>query len=491
MTDREQEWVDERAFDAMLEGSIPSLPPDDIAAEVTPWKRAMNRVLTGMALNLLTLEFLCLDYILPAVGMVLMLLGFRALRRENRWFWRCYVIAVIQSAYMLLSLIANTTVLHALWDHAGAEILLRILMTGLWLADMVCLWRGFLAVRQKAGLPPHAGGAAALIVWYGVVCLLALVQYSGWIIGLGMIAGYCFIIRSLCRLSRQLDEAGYAILPAQVRVTDRCIVLSLAALLTAGCVCGYAFGGSYPMDWTAQKEDEHSAVSQIKAELLTLGFPEYVLDDLTAEDIAACDGALRVVVQAQDGYFNDDEVPDMLHVTGVAVELPGEWETWRIFHHFLWTEDPGFYGTEAIQIWPAYQSVSEDWIACGEVTGRVLCDRQGQTCTADYAFLGSASYRAESFFGFEQTNTDLFAAFSMPRGSARQRGYVAYGTEKTRDINTLISSWFNYLNQKSWMQYPAETAMENRMRGDWGGSQDTFRLLQTAIQFYPAEEAKP
>ena len=62
-----------------------SLPPDDgLVEEITPWRRAMKRALLGIALNLVTLNFWCLNYLLPAIGTLLLLLGFRALRRENR-----------------------------------------------------------------------------------------------------------------------------------------------------------------------------------------------------------------------------------------------------------------------------------------------------------------------------------------------------------------------------------------------------------------------
>ena len=44
-------------------------------AEVTPWRRAMNRILFGMALCAVTLNFWCLNYILPAIGTVLLLLA--------------------------------------------------------------------------------------------------------------------------------------------------------------------------------------------------------------------------------------------------------------------------------------------------------------------------------------------------------------------------------------------------------------------------------
>lgn len=106
---------------------------------------------------------------------------------------------------------------------------------------------------------------------------------------------------------------------------------------------------------------------------------------------------------------------------GEDVQLPGERETWMVFHHFLWTTDPGFYGTEAIQIRPAYRSIPEGWSAAGDVTGRVLYDRDGQTFTAPYASLGEQTFTANTVLWGEQTNTDLFAAFSLPRHAEHAR----------------------------------------------------------------------
>ena len=78
----------------------PDLPPEEIVEEVTPWKRAMNRVLVGMALSTVTLNFLLLDTILPAIGVVLMLLGFRSLRCENRWFRSCFALTPVSYTHL-------------------------------------------------------------------------------------------------------------------------------------------------------------------------------------------------------------------------------------------------------------------------------------------------------------------------------------------------------------------------------------------------------
>lgn len=506
MCDRPWETMTDADFEAMLARSVPDTPPEEIVAEVTPWRRAMNRILFGMALCAVTLNFLCLNYILPAIGTVLLLLGFRALRQENRWFGSCFAVTVIRAAYFFATLVLNTTILQSAVFTPAVTTALTAANAVLLLALYVCFWRGLLAVQKKAGLPARAGGALALIVWHTLVCILAAVQYGGWVVPIAMLIGYGFILRSLCRLSGVLDEAGYAIAPGPVRVTDRCLVLVIATVLGIGCTLGYLFGSSYRMDWQPVVASTQAQTETIRQQLLDLGFPEEVLNDLTPEDIAACDGALRVVAVTEDHPFNDgrnvlweaynekneryyvqDTVFDVkeLRLTGVAVQLPGAQETWRVYHHFLWTTDPGFYGTEVLQIWPADENMQDGWRFAGDVTGRVLYDRDGQTFTASYHTLGRQTYTADSVFFGQRTNSDLFAAFSMPRHAESARGYVAY-TAAAVQSGCLLNSWINYTHQQSWLQYPVVTAQTHRMTCTQSNG-GAFRTVQDALQFYPAD----
>ena len=80
---RENDWNE---LEELLADSLPDLPPEEIVRSVTPWRRAMDRVLTGSALRAVTLSLFGLQYLLPALGTLLLLLGYRALRRENRFF---------------------------------------------------------------------------------------------------------------------------------------------------------------------------------------------------------------------------------------------------------------------------------------------------------------------------------------------------------------------------------------------------------------------
>lgn len=500
--EHEREYPRDDAFEALLAQSVAELPPEEIVADVTPWRRAMERVLFGLALCTITLNFLCLNYILPAIGTVLLVLGFRALRRENPWLGGCFVCAVLRAACVFPSLILNTTILPGDAFRSAAAVVSAALM----LALLLCFWQGLRAVLRKAGLPAQGGGAGSLLAWYVLMCVLAAVHYTGWIVPIAMLVGYVCILRSLLRLSGALDEAGYAIVPQPVRVTDRCIALVLAAALGIGCTLGYLFGSRYRMDWQPADTSEQTQTEATRQQLLALGFPEAVLNDLTPEDIAACDGALRVVVEVEDHPVNDgrtvlrresdgeggvvsvqDTVYDVreLRLTGVAVQLPGERETWRVYHHFLWTTDPGFCGTEALQIWPADENMQDGWRFAGDVTGRVLHDRDGQTFTAPYHTLERQTYTADSVFFGQRTNSDLFAAFSMPRHAEHARGYVAY-TAAAVQSGYLLNSWCNYTHQQSLLQYPAVTAMEKRLTSAFGNA-GAFRTVQDALQFFPED----
>lgn len=475
----EHEWkaMNDRDFDAMLSQSVSELPPDDITEDVTPWRRSMNRILFGFALCVITLDFLGLNYILPAVGMVLLLLGFRTLRRENGWFVACYGIAVLRTLDFFADFILSSTIYKSEILTPDIQSIDNAVVIALLLVQILCFWRGLCAVKRKAGLPPTAGAAFAFFVWYVLGVLAALAHLEGLIIVGVLLISYIFIIVNLCKLSKVLDEAGYTVKPAAVRVTDLCIVIVIAVVVVLGCVAGYIFGSSYDMDWKPEKTAVTDKTQQIKSQLLDLGFPEDVLNDLTAEDIAACEGAEDVGIEVYDGYENGDTKWD-IRTTDIAVKLSGEQDKWIVIHHFEWNSNPGFYGTEALQLWPAYQrrnDQSDDLYSGGNFTGRVLYDKGGKT------------YASPFFLYAGSTREDPFATFSMPADGERCRGYLAYSMVGRGDLDydkttQGFTSFLVYIHQWDWLQYPVKTAMEARMTDDtWTDS--VFTTMDDAFCF--------
>jgi len=488
MNERRFDQDSEPNLDHLLAEGLSSPPPEDVLREVTPWRRAMNRILWGLVLQTITLNFWGLNYLLPAVGHVLTLLGLRALRRENRAFQIWWWVTLAETGLWFFGLLHRAAPGWQAFDRTAIGWTLTGLGLALGLTDDLCLWLGLRAVRRATGLRPGAGGALALAVWQLILTVLAvsgLTQIGLISLGILLIVYVC-IIRSLYKLSKELDEAGYTLRPAPVRVPDWPLAGAIwgAALLGVAAV-SLAYS-RLPMDWQPVGQAEHSGVEDLKAELAALGFPADVLADLSAEDIQSCGGALRVVADADEfaltNAYNDD-TPKPLKITGVAVELAGEREKWRVFHHFQWDAGTSFYGTEAMQFWPAYH-IGDGWAKSGPATGRVLCDRDGTAVWSPYYSLGEETFTSTSMFFGTRTSTDLFASFSFPSYGERCRGYVSYETAELTD-GYIIDSWVNYAHARRMFQYPAMTAQDWIQTSGINRNSEPFFFVQTAIQFYP------
>ena len=470
----------DQALEALLQNQSP--PSDEITQAVTPWRRAMGRILWGSALQCITLQFFGLQYFLPALGALLWLLGFRTLRQENRW-WRCgWMLASVRTAEILAWLVWNSAAARpeipggAYYFTVGNLLLVSV--------QLLCLWRGLAALGRKAGLSTGAGAGAALFFWHLLVCLLALLGIgSGWIMGLFLLGLYALILRSLYRLSQSLEEAGYAVTAAPVRVSDRALTAILVGIVAAGMAIGYLFFSQYPMDWQPKEATLSAEAAAVRDHLAGLGFPEVILEDLAEEDILRCEDALRVVMDSRTHTLDDR---GELRISSVGVELPGERERWQIFHHFVWTKSTGFWGTESIQLWPTYRDL-DGWGKDGEAAGRLLYDLDGTTYTAPYYVLGQKTFTSFSPFFGENTATDLFAAFSLPREGEARRGYVTYTAKEMQD-GYIINSWINYTHQMGWFQYPVMSAMEKRMINSWNRA-GAFYTVQDALQFYPNDKS--
>ena len=492
MTDKE--------FDRFLEDTIDVPPPVDLADEFTPWRSAMNRILWGMVWTTITLNFWYLDVILTATGHIMQLLGFRAMRRENRWFRFGYGLCWLRCIWWILNFGINCTIYSG---EPEIERILSVAAFGMLVPGfllLLALRNGVRTVQQKAGLPTHGGNG--ILVCFCLMVFFATAKLGG-IAAWGLMIVYVCILRNLFTLSKELDEAGYAVSPASVRISDSALKRTCTAVILLVLVVGLCFFDSYRMDWqpvTASQSDEIAAIRQ---ELLVLGFPEHILDDLTQEDILSCKGASSIMTEVTDHPVNNGrEVGEQtsmglhlytvydqkeLRITGIALELPGERECWKIIHHFQWVIDPGFRGTEVLHLWPAYR-MGEGWSAADELSGQVLYTHRGESYAAPFHSLGNETYTQDTIFWGQQTSTDVFAEFSLPNRGENHRGYVSYTVEEAQD-GWSIDAWINYTHQTPWPQYPVITAKQKEQTMGVGDTR-TFKTIQDALQFFPGEDTK-
>ena len=92
MTGPERDRFDER-IEQELAGIVPG---EGIVGEVDPWRVPLGRIAAGLAMTGITLNFLYLQYLLPALGIVLQYLGFRALRRSGPAFRLAWALSAVR-----------------------------------------------------------------------------------------------------------------------------------------------------------------------------------------------------------------------------------------------------------------------------------------------------------------------------------------------------------------------------------------------------------
>ena len=214
--------TDDIRFDRDMQTLLEQLPEEQLpAARVTPWRQAMRCVLWGIGLTSITLNFWNLQHLLPMVGSILLMLGFRTLRQENGCLRSCWRLSIALAALRGGYAVVMGTVLSRLvpWLEAAIAWTLSILF---WL---VCLglWWGMREIGRKAGQEkPSAKAAGALVLWYGVLILTGLLGQTlqGAALWL-LLALYIIILRQLTRLTRALDNCGYAVEAAPVRLDGR------------------------------------------------------------------------------------------------------------------------------------------------------------------------------------------------------------------------------------------------------------------------------
>ena len=499
---------DDLRFDQMLTEDAAALPPPGM--EVNPWREAMCLVLWGLGLTTLTLHFLYLDVILPAVGAILMVLGFRTLRRENRAMQWCYRLSIAAAAVRSIAYTLNALP----WETGYVPAYVTILLT---LALYVCLWRGMVGVSRAAGSEkPAAPAAGALVIFYAVMIPLAYIGLEGWLAVLPLVIIYIVILRNLMKLSRSLADTGYVVTAAPVRLPSWAVLWGYLGVTLAAILLAMFLGQRYPMDWQPRADAPQDAA--IRAELLERGFPEKVLNDLTAEETAKMSGATEIRTQTDMEYdktryrelntdiWYDTAMPDNWQYDHAEKQQDGSYRyVYRIYdvrtcvmthvavlleeeciilHHAAIVKPPKESYTEAMELWPVWYGDPDEWSRGGWYQGRVLCDKDGRSYAAGFSALTEGSYESTGFFGSSRRSA-ITAEWSRLHGSENIRAYILYDARSLTPKWGYLDSWCNCARQTRPV-YPFRDALT--LWHSWI-TNDSIDLWQTALQVWSDEIA--
>lgn len=492
--------MNDKDFDKHLSESLIPPPDNTIADGISPWKKSFYRIVAGIVLTTCTIDIYFLNFVLPVIGNILLVLGFRSLRKENKYFTVCYFLSLIDICADSIFTITDSTIYHsAINEFFHENLLFRILAALPTLLLLIFFSAAIRSIKSKSKLYyKYKGADIGVVVWYGIVVLLSCITDQVDVItGFAFVLSYILIIIFLVRMLLEMEISGYAVTPTAVKIPDAQIIVAYSAIIVIGAIIGTVFFTQHRMDWKPHTETKDSQVISVKADLVKLGIPEYILNDLTDEDILACEGATDVffeqtyrpmnsgrkvteVKTIYNTHYINHTVYDVkeLRFTNIAVKIPGETRTWKIIRHFHWVVQPKCFVTEAISVFDETPNIF-GFIRSSDISGKLLYNKNNTTYIAGFPVI--ADYKKEDGIN----NVKFTAGFSFPNSGDNQRGYIAYTISNINDKyeDVMISEWLNYVHQSAVFMHPFKSAYEHEKNYDMFSLNWNFRRTQDAIQF--------
>ena len=479
-------------FDRRIVEDLSQLPP--APGEVwgyAPWRSAMTKILWGMGLTTIHFEFLYLQYLLPLLGAALLYLGFRSLRKENRWFKLCWVLSgVLLAVHMATDILTATPVMGWITQNPALQWGLTWLLLGMNLLMLFSLWRGtraaFAVVGEKQPKDWLAQGfvcyllALAIALWSELVPYTETTMFGAdiidqyqWLVTGRSIAGLILMIRLLMCIAYQssaLANRGYSITPVPVRFAPTVFLAGVFAVVLLSSIAVLWLSSRAPaleaQPLSAVHAEEYSSV---RAHLVDLGMDADLANSLDETELERCRDALAVYdlplthAYGENTYNREDETgrADVEYVTlrSWAVQLPDDQV--RYYLTFRWLQNPEYNIRDGLTGDPSSYDPSYDFSA------RILWDQDGQTWSAaPTVHLGGGETPEElpdwalEWYDYELENLGHLAyipwcQFSFPADSENRWGWMAWSQDRSDDAGTLYYlSLLFYRHQVSWLHYP-------------------------------------
>lgn len=455
------QWDD---FDCTLATTLSELPPsEETIREITPWRTAMNRIVLGLCLTSFTLNAWYLQYILPAVGSLLIYFGFRTLRQSNRWFCYTWYISICKVILLYIS-----TILDATPFSYAVPIGWMVPSAAMTVALFSFFHLGLTQAARDVGQTPQRRPALWAVVWYAVLVLMApLTPDIGWLGLIPMLIAFICIVRSMLHVKEELENWGYAIRAAPAKIgcgwfsTLYLISLLMAVLLAA------AASNHIAIPSFEQVFDSYETAS-IEAKLQDLGFPKDLLERLLDEELLRLEDAYFCSVHRNGDGADTGSKKGIKAIRFDTVYVQTAPHTIRVYEFFNFQEDTLRSNFRTMTMLEPTRSAK-----VSDITGGLTWTMDG---TAYRSQLPISRQTHESmFFG---SSTLPSAVFSYPFFSKDRAGYMAYTSYEEDDVNLTASVLRAYLTTYRNF-YPYGKLTTDTFQTDWyAQSYSTFDFLR-------------
>ena len=442
-----------------IDETLENIPQEDEAEKVNPWRDPISLVTWGFLMTSFTLNFLLLQYILPTIGVCLLYLGFRSMRKGNRWFYAAWILSGIRLLWQMAQLMILATPINS-FDKNNMVLgtILVVLQLGLLLAFRIATR----TTLYKEGIKPDRDPTLGLIVWTILIGICALSSLANsWIIFIPLIIFYLAMIRSLYKVGDDMGAVADEFIEASVRVGSQLAVWGYLIICFVLVMLCSVFANHTPPAASVQASITES---EMRTKLIKLGFPEDVMEDISDADIAQLSDAFHVEYVSEVLNFDQRNTSTQessnvnrnllsgnnLQASTVYVELPDNYL--YVFVHFMWKNGNAY--------WQDVFTIE------GEknfelLDGVLLFQKRGTDYTAPISQLKCEEVATNGWFGAD-VSRPISGTVSYPFASEKQRGYVFYRLQLPSE-QYYGGNLFNYMHNSLPFQFPYKQA-EDRIR---------------------------
>jgi hypothetical protein len=422
------------------------------AERINPWHMPIYCITWGFFLTSFTLNFLLLQYILPTLGIVLMYLGFRSIRKGNRWFFAAWIIAAIKLIWQAVQLMLYATPAFLfLQNNSFIKVMLLIFQIALFIA----LRNALQTVFTQADIKPTRDPALLAIIWTCLIALFAAFHYvNGWIIVIPLFIFFFYILRSLSVVREELGGAADLYVEASEKWNNGVVT----AVYLVCCILLVFAGCTYANHIRLNASEQTAATdSETRSKLIELGFPKNIIKDISDKDISTLSKTIHVQTDSETLSFHHVEVTTRtgtnsystrteprgcnLQATIVYMEFPDH--LLYVIEYFNWIDSKAYW-QDGFMIW--------NQAGIELLNGALLYQKNGVNYTARIPRLKCETVKKNSFFGLNDSR-QISGAVSYPFQSEHQRGYIFYRIQFPKD-QLISGNCLNYLHQDHPIQFP-------------------------------------
>ena len=391
-------------------------------ADENPWKAPMYCIIWGLLLGSLTLQFLWLDYLLPAFGGALLVWGCYTLRNRHPAFQKAAKMALAVLVIFLLGAVIGVTPLNSALDLSQRPINIphALLIGSIALGGLVLNILLLLSLRKGVMAEFHRRtrefkpDVFLWLIFYPVLTIILLV-FAVMLEGLGLvilIASLClwiWIYYQMFRMTRELGEISPDLAETLTNSKTPSLkmqILSAAALAVLSLVL--LLGISHLFQHIPLKHEPYTIgeITPEKQSLIDLGMPEEIAADLSPVTLELLKNAVHLEAESIEYSV---EAYENLEKTMVFIEVPPPENTAENLIYALlyvnWNEND-LYGQNALHMQGQYH-----YLALRDHQLLYQLEAQG------YRALIPRIQKPDIFSGIN-------AGLSFPKKAQQQRGYI-------------------------------------------------------------------